>query len=170
MDPIKNQTVLKFVESVGDFIEYWGFKNVHGRIWALAFLHPEPVDANYFKNSLGISKALTSMSIRELLEYDVLLEVKKSRPETQKYRANPDITQVIINVLKKRELKLLKEVNKNFHKVQKQKCPQVCPERATDLNNMIDTAETILTTMVGLGQVDFNEVGETFKNSDWNSH
>lgn len=167
MENKHNQSLLNFAESVGRFIEYWGFKKVHGRIWALTFLNPTPVDASYLKKTLGISKALTSMSIKELLEYDVLLELKKNRPETQKYQANPEITDVIINVLKNRELNLLKEVSQNFQKVKKtsNQHGNICPSAINDMENMIETAHSILTAMVSLDQVDFKDIDQSLNST-----
>lgn len=163
--PTKNPQLLDVAEKVGSFIEYWGFKRVHGKIWTLVFLSPEPVDANYLKDSLKISKALTSMTIKDLLFYKVILEVEKEKPGTQKYRINPDITQVIIDVINQRELKMLVEIQassrllSSAHKSQAQ--PQISSSRLGELTSMIDGAQLILQSMVAGHMVDFNAFEET---------
>ncbi len=164
MDNSRKQSLLDFVDSIGDFIEYWGFKKVHGRIWALTYLNDSPIDANYLMENLKISKALTSMSIKELLQYNVLLEVKKSRPETQKYKANPDITSVIMKVLKDREMKLLKQIHQNFNKVKKNShnIENLNPLKLDEVGTMISTAQSVLSTITQLGQVDFKDIDESF--------
>ena len=82
-------------EQVGEFIQYWGFKKVHGRIWTHLWLSDHPLDAGDLGKRLQISKALVSMSIADLLEYDVIQEVGRGEQGTTLYRSNPDQTQVI---------------------------------------------------------------------------
>jgi len=35
----------RLADSVGDFIRYWGFKEVHGRIWVHIYLSDNPITA-----------------------------------------------------------------------------------------------------------------------------
>lgn len=99
------------VNQIGEFIEYWGFKNVHGRIWVHLFLADEPLDAADLIERLGISKALVSMSISDLIDYDVIQIAGKSGRGTTLYKANQDVTTVITNVLRKRERRLLSRIS-----------------------------------------------------------
>ena len=34
---------LDVCDAIGDFIEYWGFKRIHGRVWALVALSSKPL-------------------------------------------------------------------------------------------------------------------------------
>ena len=154
-------------DRVGSFIEYWGFKKVHGKIWTLTFLSPEPVDANYLKDTLKISKALTSMSLKDLIHYRVLLEVEKERPGTQKYRANPNITEVILDVVKNRELIMLEQTNRQFQVFEEFESTRrhgyIDPERLGQLGEMIKMAQFLLSGMVSGGIVDFDAFGASTK-------
>ena len=100
----------ELLQSVGGFIQYWGFKEVHGQVWACIFLADDPVDANHMMAQLKLSKAAVSLAIKDLLEYDVIKEVEKTRPATRKYVSNPDLAGVILSVLRKREKHMLNEV------------------------------------------------------------
>ena len=80
----------QLLKSVGAFMEYWGFKAVHGKIWAAVYLSKEPVDANFMISQLQLSKAAISLGIKDLLHYDVIREVPKNGPSTQKYSSNPE--------------------------------------------------------------------------------
>ena len=33
-----NESAIKLSGEIGNFIEYWGFKKIHGKVWALVFL------------------------------------------------------------------------------------------------------------------------------------
>jgi len=109
-----SQHLNTLAEQVGEFIEYWGFKRVHGRLWTHLFLSPEPLDAAQFIERLGISKALVSMTLSDLLEFQVILPAGKSERGTELYLANPETTQVILNVLRNREQKMLERIDQAF--------------------------------------------------------
>jgi DNA-binding transcriptional regulator GbsR (MarR family) len=96
----------ELAESVGAFIEFWGFKNVHGRLWTFLLLADRPLDASDLIQRLQVSKALVSMTLSDLLEHRVIEEAGKSHRGTQLYRPNPDLLDVISNVLKHRERRM----------------------------------------------------------------
>lgn len=157
--PSRDSRLVNMADRVGSFIEYWGFKQVHGKVWTLVFLAPAPVDANYLRKTLGISKALTSMTIKDLLHYRVILEVEKERPGTQKYAPNPDIMGVILDVLRQREIQMLTELQTSFASLQgahaKKPMEQVQSQRLGELGFMIDAAKTVLQSMTQSEKVDF---------------
>ena len=76
---------------IGEFMEYWGFKKVHGQIWCHLFLSSTPLDASELMSRLGISKALVSISLKELLKYEVIRESGKSDRGTRCYQATEDV-------------------------------------------------------------------------------
>ncbi len=155
---------LSLAANIGSFIEYWGFKQVHGKIWTLIFLSPDPVDANFLKNTLKISKALTSMSLKDLLEYHVIEEVEKDKPGTQKYTINTDITKVILDIIHQRELKMLAEIQTDCKKLNdklaKSSQTFIDPKRMDDLSAMVSTAQMLLTGMTAGSHVDFKVFDE----------
>ncbi len=102
--------VLATADRVGEFIEYWGFKHVEGKIWAVIFLSAEPRDMTYLVEQLGLSKALVSMVVSRLVQYDVIKAVHPDRQRYQAYEANPNVLEVIFNVLRSRERVMLSRI------------------------------------------------------------
>ncbi len=100
----------RVAEGVGEFMEYWGFKAIHGRIWTLLFLSSEPMSAVQLARVLRVSKTLLSFSISELLKYEVIQEVGRGLKRTVYFRANPNLGEVIFNVLKARERPMMTEI------------------------------------------------------------
>ena len=145
---------------IGGFIEYWGFKNVHGRIWLHLFLAPEPLDAADLIERLGISKALVSMSISDLLEYEVIQIAGKSARATITYCSNPDITTVITNVLRKRERRMLSRISSSV-RLLKTLPPEagklVSKDRLDHLVDLVKVAEDSLDGMLMLKDVSFED-------------
>ncbi|CAN5438755.1 hypothetical protein BH10BDE1_BH10BDE1_05830 [soil metagenome] len=148
------------VSQIGDFIEYWGFKNVHGRIWAHLFLAGCGLDSNDLIQRLGISKALVSMSISELMEYDVIRAGGKSDRGTILYNCNGDLPTVIANVLRKRERRLLARLSAatrtltSMPREMDGKC-EVTRERIEKLDGMVRTAESALDGLLLFREVSF---------------
>ncbi len=97
-------------EQIGGFIEHWGFKRVHGKLWTMLFLSEEALNAKTLMERLGISKSLTSMTLNELLKLGVVLEVGKSSKGSMLYTANDNVSQMIVNVLRAREKKMISRI------------------------------------------------------------
>jgi DNA-binding transcriptional regulator GbsR (MarR family) len=49
--------------SVAQFMQYWGFKKIHGRIWTHLFTSQKPLDSITLMSRLKVSKGLMSLAI-----------------------------------------------------------------------------------------------------------
>src|SRR5690606_15506550 len=72
------------------------------------------LDAGALIRRLGVSKALISMSLKDLQQYGVIEAAGRSLEGTQLYRANPDLARVISGVLENRESRLLKRIRNAY--------------------------------------------------------
>ena len=97
-------------DQVGEFIEHWGFKKIHGEIWTHIWLAKEPLDATTLVKRLQVSKALISLATKDLLQYDVIRIVGKGNRRKILLEANRNIRSVIANVIINREAKMLDSV------------------------------------------------------------
>ena len=156
MPPEYHQTL----EHVGAFMEYWGFKAVHGKIWACIFLAQEPVDANFIISQLRLSKASISLGIKDLLFYEVIQEVQKSAPSTQKYISNSDLTGVICNVLRKREKKMLQMIVRTSKALSDQTLDDLSlhPQKVEQLYKMSQQAQFILEQVLLFQNISLKEI------------
>ena len=110
LDPNKNAELKLLAERVGQFIEYWGFKAVQGRLWCYLYLSQEPLNSRQLAQLLGISPALVTQSVQVLLEYKVILEAEKGVNGVLCFKANPNVAEAIHGVISKREAVLLEKV------------------------------------------------------------
>lgn len=110
-----------FEDSVGRFMEYWGFKKIHGRIWSHLYLSAEPLDTEELMRRLKVSKGLMSLAMRDLLHYKVIQQTSTGKHGTVFYTANEDLQKVIFNVLKTRETKMLQNNKLLLEKLNKLK-------------------------------------------------
>lgn len=115
-----NKNVNKLANSIGSFIEYWGFKAIDGKVWTLIFLSEKPISTPEIVKRLGSSKALISVAINELLAYELIFKENKISHGAQTYSANLDLVKTIQKVLKQRELKKITEAEKLMLKLSRE--------------------------------------------------
>lgn len=154
---------VELLQSIGSFIQYWGFKEVHGQVWACIFLAEEPVDANHIIQQLKLSKAAISLAIKDLLQYRVILEVEKTRPSTRKYISNPDLAEVILNVLRTREKLMLNIVvgaARGFLDTSKEDLEKirVSRDKVEKLRGMTECAQSVLEQVLTQDQVQLSQM------------
>jgi DNA-binding transcriptional regulator GbsR (MarR family) len=158
----KGSELCILAEEIGKFIQYWGFKKIHGQIWVLVFLSDKPLNSTYLTKKLQVSKALVSLAIKDLLNYKVLEVVEKKNKEIF-FKTNPDIFCVINNVLKNRESKMLESIREKYEAVVKRDKPfnheyELSADRLNELGFMILAAQETLKSLIANG---LNEVSES---------
>lgn len=97
--------VRKAGDAVGEFIAYWGFKAVHGRIWTVLAARAEPMTQVEIAEFLGVSRSLVSGAMSDLADHGLVEQTEASR--NAPYRAVFDIWPSIAGVLRSREWMLI---------------------------------------------------------------
>ena len=136
--------------SIGDFIRYWGFRRVHGAIWAQLYLSKTPLSCVDLTERLDLSKALISPALEELVEYDLIYEVEGPNQKTKLYSAEEDVNLVIKKILKNRECELIKKVAENYDKVKSLPVEKldISTERLDKISEMVFSANLMLKILV----------------------
>ena len=136
--------VLSLADSVGSFIEYWGFRKIHGKVWVLIYLSKEPIDAGVLIEHLHVTKGLISTTIKTLLDYELIEEIDFGDNRSKYYQAKLTVSDVIVNVLKNRENLLLEEIKERFYKLSKGESENIDPEKLKNLNSIIKLGDVLL--------------------------
>ena len=100
-----DKKVLRVCETAGAFIEYWGFKAIHGKVWALLALHEAPLAQHEIAEKFNVSRSLLSSTISELEEFGLVRPTNNHR--NAPYQAALDVWPTIAEVLRTREWMLL---------------------------------------------------------------
>jgi len=127
----------RLADSVGDFIRYWGFKEVHGRIWVHIYLSENPITAKELTKKLGVTKGLVSTALAELIAYQVVEKVNVGDARSPGYQSNTDLVQVINNILRNRELKLTTKIKEDSEALAKEMV-DADPEMLDKINKLQD--------------------------------
>lgn len=140
-------------EIVGHFIQYWGFKRIHGRIWTHLFTSKIPLDSQELMDRLGVSKGLMSLAIRDLLEHEVIIASHSGKHGTVFYEANKDLMGVISKVLRTRESVMLGSARMSSEALLRLKPSEIeknalSAENIQMILNLTLSAQTILTAFL----------------------
>ncbi len=152
-EPLQAPEVLELGEQIAEFTHYWGFKKIHGKIWAQVYLAKEPMDASHLIQVLNISKGLASMSLNELLQYGVIKEAGKNKKGATLYAPNADLMSVIYNVVRSREKKMLSHIYAAYRSLENLSSEEkdnsgIHEERLQSLGKLIRSGEMMLETFM----------------------
>lgn len=147
--------MVQLSETVAELLHAWGFKRVHGRIWSHLLLADSLLDAAELVKRLKISKALVSISIREMLNYGFVEEASLSSHGTQLYRANKDLHAIAQTVIQKREKELLNRVKDAQEKVSSLESEQLAkaklsPQQVDRFSGLIQTTQRALENLISM--------------------
>ena len=100
-----NRRVMQVADAIGEFIAYWGFKSIHGRVWTIIALRDEPTSQAEVCQILKVSRSSVSMVIADLVDHGLLRSVDEHR--NAPYVAIFDFWPTVADVLRDREWMLL---------------------------------------------------------------
>lgn len=98
-----------FAEIIGDLIEQWGFKRHLGRVWALLYLRPEPLNPKQIQAELSLSAGSVNALLSELQTWGVAKRVRIAGDRHFYFEAETHIWKSITTVLQMREFRILDE-------------------------------------------------------------
>ena len=154
----KDQQLSELADGIGDFIQYWGFRKIHGRVWTLIYLSKTPIETGDLLELTDVSKGLMSTTITTLLDYNLIVECCCDNNKKKKcYRANIDIGPVITAVLKKREKEMLKKISDCYGVVSKNAPEWVDERRLKRMGKYIQYAGALLSAVIKFGSFSFSD-------------
>lgn len=158
-------------EAVGQFIEYWGFKAIHGRIWTFLALRSEPVSQIEIAEFFGVSRSLVSGAVAELIEHGLVRPVSDHR--NAPYEAVIDFWPTISDVLRDREWMLVEAARlaldgaiEEMELSNPRSTARFNLERMRLLLRMAELAQALLRLLIGIRVPrKLEELGSWLKNS-----
>lgn len=150
-------SLIQLADSIGDFIQYWGFRKIHGKVWTLIYLSSTPVGNCELIEFTGVSKGLMSTTIATLLDYGLIQVVETGNKKTKAYTANLNIGPVIASVLEQREKNLLIKIKENFESVLADPPEWLDQKKLNRLKRYIKFASSMLQAVIKFGSFSFAE-------------
>lgn len=111
---IEDQSLDLVADTIGQLMEFWGFKRVLGRLWAVLFLSQRPLHAQDLAERLGLSAGAVNMGLHDLLDWGAIHRVSLRDSRKDYYQAEGNIWKLISRVLSERELHRLQSAMENM--------------------------------------------------------
>lgn len=100
---------LAVAETIGQLMQFWGFKRPMGRIWTVLYLSPIPLAAADLSRRLQMSAGGVSMTINELLKWGAVKKTWKPGERRDYFESETSVWKLVRRVLRERELLLIRE-------------------------------------------------------------
>jgi DNA-binding transcriptional regulator GbsR (MarR family) len=107
-------SILRVVDTVGGLMEFWGFRRAMGRMWAMLFLTPQPMSAQELGERLGMSTGAVSMTLAELVKWDVVRKSWVPGDRKDYYEPETSIWKMVSRVFRERELARIRAAIETF--------------------------------------------------------
>ena len=154
---------MEVADAIGDFIAYWGFKSIHGRVWTVIALRAEPTTQTQVCQILGASRASVSMVVSELVGHGLLRAVDNRR--NAPYVAVFDFWPVVADVLRKREWLLLERarlaleaaVEAGERDMKRDRHHQFALDRMRQLLRLTEVGQSILKVLISVRNFEATE-------------
>lgn len=164
----QSEAELLVAEAVGRLIEFWGFRAVLGRIWAILYLSEKPLSAAELCDRLTISTGAASMSLAELERWGVVARHRPTGERKDFFEAETDIWKMVSRVYRDRELVQIERALEAFAKAaelfdlstkvgdaRERRAGRFARERTANLVELTKLGRTLLSGLVERGRVDF---------------
>lgn len=156
-------------DAIGELIEFWGFRGVMGRCWALLYLSEDPLPAKAICESLEISTGAASMALGELERWGVVRRLRLSGDRRDFFEAETDIWKMISRVYRERELVQIERALESLVRAQElfelesklggttaRRRARFARSRAGSLVELTRLGRSLLSVFVDQGKVDFS--------------
>ena len=91
------------IQVVGEVISFWGFKENHGKIWALLYIKKQQLGTSQIRKRLQLSKGAASMLLQDLENWGIIQRIDNNQERQRCYIANDNFFEMIGNILQERE-------------------------------------------------------------------
>jgi DNA-binding transcriptional regulator GbsR (MarR family) len=100
--PDAMELIYPFAIAAGDFGYRFGLKKIHGQVWAYLYLSMHPLDASALMQSLKVSKAQMSITLRALVELGAVTIAGRTTYGRTLYRANAQLDKLFFEIFSAR--------------------------------------------------------------------
>jgi HTH-type transcriptional regulator, glycine betaine synthesis regulator len=160
----ERELIHEVADAVGALMEFWGFKRVMGRLWAVLYLVGEPLSAAELCERLAISSGAASMTLADLERWGVVKRSRKPGDRREYFEAETDVWKMVSRVLRERELSQIESAVEIFDRARERLLRAIPPgeqarvsrmaERIARLGDLARVGRGLLTAMVQQHKVD----------------
>jgi DNA-binding transcriptional regulator GbsR (MarR family) len=146
-------------ETVGEFVQFWGFKRPMGRVWAVLYLSEGPLAVAHLADRLTMSSAAVGQALTELVRLGAVKKSWRAGERRDFFEAEPSVYKLIARILRERELAWLRETGTRLDRaLESMSSSGVASdfehERLAHLRDVAGAAERMLAMLITPQQVE----------------
>ena len=103
----RDEAVEIVADTLAELMGFWNFKPSMGRVWAVLYMSPRALRAEEICAQTELSKGSVSMTLADLIEWEVVKLVRVDGDRRRHYEACTDILAMVTRVFQRRELALV---------------------------------------------------------------
>jgi DNA-binding transcriptional regulator GbsR (MarR family) len=126
----------QFVQNWGNMATHWGVSKTMGMVHALLLIANKPLHVDELAQELGISRSNANMSVRSLLEWNIVYKTCCCGERKEFYVAEKNLWKVFIRIIEQRKSKELDPMTQMLQELSHVKSN--CPESAEFIKVMQD--------------------------------
>lgn len=134
-------------EALGLFFERFGLRRNVGRVWAVVYLSPAPLDQATVQATLDLSAGLVSASLKELEHYGAVRPLSVPGERRTYYEAEDRLLRIVANILAKRDVCAVRDLREAVSLARKE-CPKSARSRLRQVELAADLYEALTKLVV----------------------
>jgi len=142
----------RVAEMIGSLMEFWGFKAVHGRMWTVLYLSPEPLSAAELGERLALSTGAVSMALADLQKWGVVKKAWRPGERRDYYEPETSIWKMVSRVFRERELTTVREAIGAFEAALRT-IAQARPKASTEDKRLLKFIEGRIQSLLTLSRI-----------------
>jgi DNA-binding transcriptional regulator GbsR (MarR family) len=156
------------LDSVGNVIEFWGFKRNQGKVWALLYLRDVALTAGELELELSLSKGGVSMLLKDLERWGVVLRVRNPGDAAWRYSAVTDVLKMARRVIEEREFSFIERVRADLEEARRlaeadAQTPRAMVQRLEKMERLAEAMEKALRLFLKTSRLDVSHFFEVFR-------
>ncbi len=149
-------TVRSFVLHCGEMARYWGFNRTVGQMLGLIIVSEHPLSAQYIADTLEISRGNVSMSIKEMLSWQLIKVVHEPGDRKEYYTLSGSIWHVANRVFEERKRRELDPtfalLRQSISEMDKNPASEYACERLQEIHDLLETVSLWAEELQGLDE------------------
>jgi DNA-binding transcriptional regulator GbsR (MarR family) len=132
-------------EALGLFFERFGLRRNVGRVWAVVYLSPDPLDQARIQVSLDLSAGLVSAALKELEHYGAVRPLSLPGERRTFYEAEDRLLRIVAKILAKRDVCAVRDLREAVTHARKH-----APKSARDRLRQVELAADLYEALTKL--------------------
>lgn len=161
-------------DTIGQMMEFWGFKHIMGRIWTILYMSSQPMSAPDLADRLKASSGSVSMALQDLLKWGAIRKVCPRDSRKDHFVAEDNFWKLLTRVLTEREARRIETTRESLDETLRTlQAAESSPETATaeiqfqkariqELKRLSSVASQILKMLVLSAKVDATPLRRLF--------